>query len=163
MPAPEEKHWKMRAKLPLQRFCSDVNPRPPPAHVPAPPWGASENSRKRGQNYYFHGSAVMSTHAPARARAHALRETHHRLWPPWASLQASLGLSGEGRPFGGLFSGTGPLEKSGFPICELLIKLATFWPGATGGLLEAFFGEDPNPFRGKGRKPKTRNPTSQTD
>ena len=45
-------------------------------------------------------------------------------------------------PFGVLFSGFGALQKSGFPICELLIKLATFWLGATrslfGGLFSGF-------------------------
>ena len=44
-------------------------------------------------------------------------------------------------PFGRVFSGIGALQKSGFPMCELLIKLATFWLGATRGLLEAFFRE----------------------
>ena len=46
---------------------------------------------------------------------------------------------GDQEPFGGRFSGFGALQKSGFPICELLIKLATFWLGATRSLLEAFF------------------------
>ena len=39
---------------------------------------------------------------------------------------------------GSLLSGFGDLQTSGVPICELLIKLATFWLGATRGLLEAF-------------------------
>ena len=40
-----------------------------------------------------------------------------------------------------LLSGFGDLQTSDFPIFELLIKLATFWLGATRGLLEAFFRE----------------------
>ena len=33
----------------------------------------------------------------------------------------------------------GALQKSGVQICELLIKLATFWPGATRGLGSGLF------------------------
>ena len=56
-------------------------------------------------------------------------------WPPWASLSLS------GGPFGAPFSGFGALHKSGFPLCEVLRKLATFWLEATRGLLDAFFRE----------------------
>ena len=47
---------------------------------------------------------------------------------------------------GGLFSGFGALRKSGFPMCELLARLGTFWLRATRNLLEAFFG-DLGPFK----------------
>ena len=47
---------------------------------------------------------------------------------------------------GGLFSGFGALRKSGFPMCELLAKLGTFWLRATRNLLEAFSG-DLGPFK----------------
>ena len=40
--------------------------------------------------------------------------------------------------FGNLFSEIGALQKSGFPMCMLLIKQATYWLGATRGLWEAF-------------------------
>ena len=63
----KEKHWKMRAKLPLPWFCSDVNPRPRPRTCPRP----KKNIGKCWQNYHFHGSVVLSTRAPARARARA--------------------------------------------------------------------------------------------
>ena len=62
-----EKHWKMRAKQPLQRFCNDVNPLPRPRTCPRP----KKNIGKCGQNYHFNGSVVMSNRAPARARARA--------------------------------------------------------------------------------------------
>ena len=42
------------------------------------------------------------------------------------------------------FSGIGALQKSGFPVYELLIKLATFWPGATRAFWRPFFGGLPN-------------------
>ena len=58
--------------------------------------------------------------------------------PLWASLRPVWGDQGA---FGGLFSGIGALQKNGFPICELLITLATFWLGATRGLLETLFRE----------------------
>ena len=108
----------------------------------------------------------MSTRAPARARARALCFFHKKLDDFARSSGDKVGTFmidhlkmlpkhpqpasqppsqyghflawGDQEPFGGLLSGFGAFQKRGFPICELLIKLGTFWLGAT--RKEPFFG-----------------------
>ncbi len=119
----KEKHWKMRAKLPLPRFCNDVNPRPRPRMCPRP----KKNIGKCGQNYHFHGSVVMSTRAPARARARARRKP----------LLMKLATSWPGATRGVLeVFFRGRLGRLADCLVMLRGKLGEAW-----GMLEEYFGE----------------------